>query len=627
MAAANTIGLTYTADIKDIEKKLRALPEETAASARRSVRELTKSLKAVEKQQRRAEKAASGITQGTRAYSRSASQAAQASQSLAMQLPDVVSQLSAGTPPAQVFTQQGLQVVQSNMALTTSAAKAMAGALAGPFGLALAGAVAAASVFANGLDEVETELAAVRASAEGTYQALDPAMILAAAAATRTLAAASTAAGDALLSVQAGLTATDAAHIKTVETARESQRVILRETAARWARLEVQRQELQAAVDSGRLNQEDTLAARLRLDALRQEMPAARARIAAVREETEATIAQINADQNETEATKEGAKAKTEAADASRDQAAALRALSEAQAADRAGRSELLTGLAAEREAREQLAGLQSDLEGGTSFTDQAREANELLARRAALLDQIAEKIGYTAEIDAAYQDAQLENEAELAQIRAANIDFVETKRAEAAQARTEAEAAELMRMQQGYSGLAGGIAAAAGAASQIIADQNADAAAALFAIEKAAGISQAIINGAIAKTRALAMLGPVAGPIAAAGITATVAAQVALIASQKPSFNDTPGVIQMPSGGPIGVAPGDMVVAGKDLDDMAAQVDRARGSDRRPMVEVVAIPSYQGRTYDRARRDAYRRPGPDRDAVNRDRANGPGGW
>ena len=32
-----------------------------------------------------------------------------------MQLPDVASQLAAGTPPMQVFTQQGLQVVQTNM--------------------------------------------------------------------------------------------------------------------------------------------------------------------------------------------------------------------------------------------------------------------------------------------------------------------------------------------------------------------------------------------------------------------------------------------------------------------------------------------------------------------------------
>jgi hypothetical protein len=626
MAAANTIGLTYTADIRDIEKKLRALPEETAASARRSVRELTKSLKAVEKQQRRAEKAASGITQGTRAYSRSASQAAQASQSLAMQLPDVVSQLSAGTPPAQVFTQQGLQVVQSNMALTTAAAKAMAGALAGPVGLAMAAAVAAASVLANGLDEVETELAAVRASAEGTYQALDPALILAAASATRTLAEASTAAGDALLSVQAGLTATDAAHIKTVETARESQRVIMRETAARWARLEVQRQELQAAVDSGKLNQADTIAARLRLDALRQEMPAARARIAAVREETEATIAQINADQNETEATKAAAKEKGKHADASRDQAAALRALTEAQAADRAGRSDLLTGLAAEREAREQLAGLQSDLEGG-SGNEAIDQANALYERRVELLDQIAERLGYTAELDAAFTEAQAQRDTEVAEAEVRHAEELAKLKADAAMAEQIAAARQLEQMRSSYAGLMGGIADAAGAAAQIIAEENKGAARALFIAAKGAAIAEAIINGAIAKTRALAMLGPVAGPIAAAGITATVAAQVALIASQKPSFNDTPGVIQMPSGGPIGVAPGDMVVAGKDLDDMAAQVDRARGSDRRPMVEVVAIPSYQGRTYDRARRDAYRRPGPDRDAVNRDRANGPGGW
>ncbi len=40
---------------------------------------------------------------------------ARATQSVAMQLPDVASQLAAGTPAMQVFTQQGLQVVQTNM--------------------------------------------------------------------------------------------------------------------------------------------------------------------------------------------------------------------------------------------------------------------------------------------------------------------------------------------------------------------------------------------------------------------------------------------------------------------------------------------------------------------------------
>jgi len=627
MARTDTVALTYTADITALRKALTEIPGMTAAEARKAVRELDKNFKGMRRAQEKANKAARSTASAMDGVASSSRGAARAAQSVAQQLPDVASQLAAGTPPAQVFAQQGLQVVQSNMQAVTAAAGQTVTALAGPLGVALAAGAAAAITFANAYDEAQSELVATRAAIEDTYQAMRPDVIKQAATARRRLNDLMVDTRELLLLESGELTALDIQQMRAVETARESTQAILLETSTRWARLEVQRQELEAAVASGDLSTEETLAARLRLDTLRKELPAAKARLDALKAETQAKVESVNETYNQVQAARDKAAADAALAQSKREQAEALAVLAEAQAADRAGRSELITGLAAEREAREQLAGLQSDLEGETSFTDQARKANELLAQRAALLDQIAERIGYTAEVDAAYQDAQLENEARLSQIRAENIDFVERKRAQAAQARADAEAAELMRMQQGYSALAGGIADAAGAASQIIADQNADAAAALFAIEKAAGISQALINGAIAKTRALAMLGPIAGPIAAAGITASVGAQVALIAAQKPTFNDTPGVIQMPSGGPIGVAPGDMVVAGKDLDDMAAQVDRARGSDRRPVVEVVAIPSYQGRTYYRARRDAYRRPGPDRDAVNRDRAIGPGGW
>ena len=45
-------------------------------------------------------------------------------------------------------------------------------------------------------------------------------------------------------------------------------------------------------------------------------------------------------------------------------------------------------------------------------------------------------------------------------------------------------------------------------------------------------------INTAVAVTKALSELGPVAGGLAATGITATGAAQIALIASEEPSFH-----------------------------------------------------------------------------------------
>jgi hypothetical protein len=70
------------------------------------------------------------------------------------------------------------------------------------------------------------------------------------------------------------------------------------------------------------------------------------------------------------------------------------------------------------------------------------------------------------------------------------------------------------------------------------------------YKTRKAVAISEALINGAVAATRALAELGPVAGGIAAAAITATVGAQVAAIMMERPKFHtgldpsETPAVL-----------------------------------------------------------------------------------
>ena len=609
MAAANTIGLTYTADIKDIEKKLAQLPEETAASAKRSVRELTKALKASAREQKKANKAAADTAKGLR----DVGSAAGDSESSLRAIGGVLGMVS---PEAEKALQSiaefggGLEGVTRGADLMGLGLKSTL-ALTGAVGVALAAAAVAYVQVTREMDRQAEEakfLADINRSLEPTVRRVE----------------------DAQLDLAVATGAVTEAEAEQTRVRMAAQRSVLDFAAAQAQ----QREELKATIEETQRYTEalDSFigpvawAMQAGADAVfgfSDTIADAQGKLQSLDGAVQKEAASQKVLRDATLETTEEKRAQTGATTA---QAAALRALSEAQAADRAGRSDLLTGLAAERDAREQLAGLQSDL-GGGSGNDAIDQANALYERRVELLDQIAERLGYTAELDAAFTEAQAQRDTEVAEAEAARVAELAELKAEAARDEQMATARTLAQMQASYSTLMGGIADAAGAASQLIAEENRGAARALFVVEKAAGISQAIINGAIAKTRALAMLGPVAGPIAAAGITATVAAQVALIASQKPSFNDTPGVIQMPSGGPIGVAPGDMVVAGKDLDDMAAQVDRARGSDRRPMVEVVAIPSYQGRTYDRARRDAYRRPGPDRDAVNRDRANGPGGW
>jgi len=68
------------------------------------------------------------------------------------------------------------------------------------------------------------------------------------------------------------------------------------------------------------------------------------------------------------------------------------------------------------------------------------------------------------------------------------------------------------------------------------------------FRVRKGIAISEAIVNGAVAATRALAELGPVAGGIAAAVIATTTAAQVALISSERPKFHTGLDPSEMPA-------------------------------------------------------------------------------
>lgn len=65
-----------------------------------------------------------------------------------------------------------------------------------------------------------------------------------------------------------------------------------------------------------------------------------------------------------------------------------------------------------------------------------------------------------------------------------------------------------------------------------------------LFNLQKAAGVAEIAINTAVAITRALAVLGPIAGPVAAGFIGAAGAAQTAAVLSQAPPTFDIGGMI-----------------------------------------------------------------------------------
>jgi hypothetical protein len=118
------------------------------------------------------------------------------------------------------------------------------------------------------------------------------------------------------------------------------------------------------------------------------------------------------------------------------------------------------------------------------------------------------------------------------------------------------------------------------------------------FKASKAAAIAEATINGAVAITRALASLGPVAGALATAGISASTAAQIGVIASQKPAF-DRGGLIQggrMADQVSVNALPGEAVLSRGAVRAVGGQqgVDRLNRGAGDIGQGVVMVPVYK---------------------------------
>ena len=143
-----------------------------------------------------------------------------------------------------------------------------------------------------------------------------------------------------------------------------------------------------------------------------------------------------------------------------------------------------------------------------------------------------------------------------------------------------------------------------------------------LFNIQKGASIADATINGAVAITRALADLGPIAGAVAAAAITATTAAQISLIAQQEPAF-DTGGIVRgglMANSGDqmsARVLPGEAILNRSATDRIGEQGINALNGGA-GLGGVTVVPAY--RHFDRFIRDEYRKGGSFRRIVTRER-------
>jgi hypothetical protein len=610
MARADTVSLTYTAEIADLKKKLAEIPGATGKEAKKAVAEVSKAVKLVAKAEAEAKKAAEGSAAGLKSLGDAAGKTNESFASMGAALSTVSPELGGMV--------SRIGAVANGLKGAANASQLMGGSLATMVGtLGIAGVAAGAAFIAYQTMAREMEQAAgmARLLRDGS-DSLEPSL--------RQLESAELA-----LAVATGATTKEqAAQITTQRAARDA---VLDYAKAQRAQREEQQATIESAVkwkqaiDSatfGPLGKAAAWAAdkvfgfsdsiedaegKLRvMDGLLQKQAAAQKSV------------------------KDAVLTATAVTDANAKSAAKAAAAVQRETVTR---GQLLAGVKAEQTAREQLAGMMGEINASRNGTEAEAAINAEFDQRVKLLDEIGQKLGYNAEVAAGFDAALIEREASLQDLRlkqAEDLDKIKEDAASKELARIEQEAqartAANVKNLSDYGAFTSGVADLAMASANAQADTNKQAAKQAFATAKAAGIATAMINGAIGVTKAWADLGP-AAPFLIAGIVASTAAQVATIAAQKPRFNDTPGVVQMRGGGSANFAPGDMVVAGKDLSDMRRQIDVAQGNSNAPQVQVVAVPSYQGRTYELARRDALRRPGADFAAMSRARSMGAGGW
>ena len=211
---------------------------------------------------------------------------------------------------------------------------------------------------------------------------------------------------------------------------------------------------------------------------------------------------------------------------------------------------------------------------------DARSRVTEEYRRQIETIERLEQLSGAHTEADMARAAVTRDMQMKIAEINEEGIQRrrkLEDQRAAEEEANLEAHRQKVQANLGATATLTAGVSAAAMAAAESLAATNEEGAKRAFAVAKAAGIANAVINGAVAVTRALAELGPIAGAVAAVGVTAATAAQVAVIASQEPAFADTPGVMRAGSAGmSASFAPRDLVVAGRDESDLVRQMQRA---------------------------------------------------
>lgn len=244
-------------------------------------------------------------------------------------------------------------------------------------------------------------------------------------------------------------------------------------------------------------------------------------RVDLLREKRQAILEQNKKEREETEksekARERAAKAAEAAAEAEKERAAAAK---QAEADAKKAAEE-------RRKAAEQLLAITKAAEDSqkTQFELELQRIDEEIARVNELTDITNDAAAQKAALDALQRQRNQvifdEQKAQLEKLRDTQLSFAST--------------------------VAGSIGSTASSVEQLLTNSGKITqrqAVNLFNLQKAAGVAEIAINTAVAITRALAVLGPIAGPVAAGFIGAAGAAQTAAVLSQAPPTFDIGGMI-----------------------------------------------------------------------------------
>jgi colicin import membrane protein len=603
MAAINrSVALNVVANVEGYQREFMKLPGITEKQATAAALKMVNAFSRAEAKiavdsakaaQRATRTITTSTTRATRAMATagrsSAATLTQATQAVAIQIPDVITQLSMGTSPMQVLIQQGLQPVQVMLPQIMSALSGL-GTAFGVAGIAVAAAGTAYVVFANAAEEAAEANGRLTARVEEATSAHNRAITAANghARAELALSRAIVEAERATSVILGDITKEESERLGLVETINAQSHAMIRDASLAVSQGERRQQAINNELRSTEISFErrTTLIDQLgtveeQLDRDRKRFADAQAqRDAAIEAGTNRLFEQLSAERakeaakvEETERKKREALRKT--ADEER-RAAEERAAREAEAATEA------------------LAGLESQL-----ARDQAGAldlVNMKYDERLAKLREIEETLGTSQRTIALGFDIEEQRIAEIEALR----DETRAKR----MAQIEADAAEEVAIRQRSAdairaatmGLISTTSAAFMQAAQRQVETNREGAMRSFRISKALNIAEAVMNTQAAASRALKDYVFPASAVVAGLVAATGAIRVGMIASQQPSF-DVGGVVgggivgaPMPDQQPARLLAGEAVLNRTATASLGAEGVRAlnRGEDIAPRVVVV---------------------------------------